>query len=355
MTKNSCASSPSRQSTRPTSTSRSSVAFASCLSSSFERSAKSGARPSDSALVSWEKITGEIYRSDAPLPSAAANARAAAARWLCSDFHSSPSSATVSASPVGDENRVVAEAPRAPLLPPRSRPRASRARPSPARRGRARPARRRSARAGPRRLASGGQELRHVRLVGRVLAGVARGEDAGRAVERGDLEARVLARDPGVRVAVLSSEGRLARAFATKESRRSPAAAGGRPSARPPSREARRRARAPCAGSQRRGRASSRRRRVEVRELRMRRSHDAAPPPSGSIPSRASTTSSSSRSCVNGSRSAVAWMSITRPDAGHDHVHVHVRGGVLHVVEVEEKLARPRCRARPPRSARRAR
>ena len=75
---------------------------------------------------------------------------------------------------------------------------------------RARPARRRSARGVPSTPCERREELLHVLLVGRVLPGVAGGEDPRRAAERGDLEARVLAGHPRVGIALGPAVERLA-------------------------------------------------------------------------------------------------------------------------------------------------
>ena len=69
---------------------------------SVSRFLKSGARPSAVALSSCEKSCMRgIYRPNAPLPTASRSFAAARARWLCSAFHSFPSSATVAVSPSG--------------------------------------------------------------------------------------------------------------------------------------------------------------------------------------------------------------------------------------------------------------
>ena len=80
----------------------SSVIFASWVSSFFDRPEKSGTRPSALAFVSCEKSdTGAPYSTGKAASKARAKARAACARWLCSAFQASPSSATVRSSPSG--------------------------------------------------------------------------------------------------------------------------------------------------------------------------------------------------------------------------------------------------------------
>ena len=203
MTKNSWPMSPSRASTLPSSTSRSSVTFASSTSSAAREALEERRATERGRLVVVREELHvrnlQLRRARCLLP-----ARSAAARprrdGSCRAFQSSPSSATVRCSPSGHEDRVVAESLGAARLRRRSRPASV---PVP----RSSSQLRREAHelgdvARAAAVARDAGELleqpRDVLLVGRVRPRVAGRADPGPPAEPVDLEPRVLADRPAV-------------------------------------------------------------------------------------------------------------------------------------------------------------
>ena len=179
------------------------------------------------------------------------------------------------------------------------------------------------------------EQLGEVLLVGGVLAGEARRAHAGRAAERRGLDARVVG-DRRARRSPRAAARALASAFSANVS---PVSGGSSTSsgqrARPRAAPAAPRTRAPCARCGSRGRAS-RRPRGGDRAAPARRAAPRCP--------RAASASSSSRCARDERRALGGRLDLDEPAvAGHDDVGVDLGGGVLGVVEVEQRRRRRRC------------